>query len=160
MQSIARVVGIGAVRYADLMQNRTSDYVFSWEKTLSLKGNTAPYLLYAVARIYSIFARAGLAPGEAEDNPLPFETETEIALARKMIAFVAVINQTVADLRPHFLCSYLYELAGSFSSFYDRDRVVVDDPGVRARRLILCARTLLILKAGLHLLGLQTLKRM
>ncbi len=159
-KNVARVVGLGAVRYADLMQNRTSDYLFSWDKLLSFDGNTAPYLLYAVARIYSIFRKVELQPGTAEDGASLFTTDTEISLARKLVGFVAVVNQTISDLRPHFLCAYLYELAVTFSTFYKADKVIVDNPDVRARRLLLCARTLRVLETGLHLLGLDTLKRM
>lgn len=159
-RNIACTVGLGAVRYADLSQNRTSDYIFSWPKLLSFEGNTAPYLLYAVARIHSIYRKAELSPGDQEKNPSQFETDTEIALARKLVGFVAVLEQTLGDLRPHYLCSYLFELAGVFSTFYNADRVIVDESPVRARRLILCARTLCILENGLHLLGLKTLERM
>jgi arginyl-tRNA synthetase len=159
-QAIARVVGIGAVRYADLVQNRTSDYVFSWERMLALEGNTAPYLLYAVARIHSIFRRAGVAPGADEAAADAPATDAECALARKLTAFPAALEQTLADLRPHFLCAYLFELAGVFSTFYNADKVIVDDPAIRARRLLLCARTLRVLESGLHLLGLETLERM
>ena len=161
-QEIARVVGLGSVKYADLRQDRTSDYVFAWDKLLALEGNTAPYLLYAVARIYSIF-RKGNVP---VDDPAreaaagALETPTEIALARKLFALPAVLEATVADLRPHFLGTYLHELAGEFSTFYSADRVIVDDPAVQARRLLLCARTLRVLETGLHLLGLETLERM
>ena len=157
---VAAVVGLGAVKYSDLMQNRTSDYVFSWEKMLSFEGNTAPYLLYAVARIYSIFRKAGIQPGDGEARAGNFETDSELALARKLVAFPSVLDQTLGDLRPHFLCIYLYELAGHFSTFYNADRVLVDDASVKARRLLLCARTLSTLECGLHLLGLETLKRM
>lgn len=159
-RNIACTVGLGAVRYADLSQNRTSDYIFSWPKLLSFEGNTAPYLLYAVARIHSIYRKAELSPGDQEKNPSQFETDTEIALARKLVGFVAVLEQTLGDLRPHYLCAYLFELAGVFSTFYNADRVIVDESPLRARRLILCARTLCILETGLHLLGLKTLERM
>ncbi len=157
---IAEIVGVGAVQYADLCQNRSTDYVFSWDKMISLEGNTAPYLLYAVARLYSIFRKADLDPAAPLEGATAFETPTELALARKLVAFPAALNQAATSLRPHFLCTYLYELAGQFSSFYNADKVVVDDPGVRARRLLLCARTLVWLETGLHTLGLRTLQRM
>ncbi len=158
---IASAIGIGALIYADLSQNRTGDYVFAWNKLLSLEGNTAPYLLYAAARIHSIFRKAGI-----DENSLPLEkineleTPEEQYLARKLIAFVPNLNQTTTSLRPHFLCNYLYELAGVFSSFYNNNKVLVDDDAIKARRLLLCHRTLLILETGLHLLGIRTLKRM
>ena len=159
-RSIARVVGVGSVQYADLSQNRSSNYVFSWEKMLSLDGNTAPYLLYAVARIHSIFRKAGVKPGEGETAATPLETPSEIALARQLVKFADAVRLATDTLRPHFLSLYLYELAGEYSSFNNADKVLVDDPAVRARRLLLCARTLLVLETGLDLLGLRTLQRM
>jgi arginyl-tRNA synthetase len=159
-REIATTVGVAAVRYADLAQNRTGDYVFAWDKLLSFDGNTAPYLLYAVARINSIFTKLGEPTAQDEEAASAFETETEIALARKLLGFVSVLNMAIDDLRPHFICTYLFELAGTFSSFYNADRVIVDEPDVRARRLVLCRRTLVILETGLQLLGIQSLKRM
>ncbi|HVU36563.1 MAG TPA: arginine--tRNA ligase [Opitutaceae bacterium] len=162
-RQIAQVVGIGAVQYADLSQNRSSNYVFSWEKMLSLEGNTAPYLLYAIARIHSIFRKAGnITPGSAaaEQAATGLETPTEIALARKLTKFPDALRLASDTLRPHFLSLYLFELAGDYSSFNSADKVLTDDPAVRARRLLLCGRTLLVLETGLHLLGLRTLTRM
>ena len=183
-RSIAETVGIGAVQYADLSQNRSSNYVFSWDKMLALDGNTAPYLLYAVARIHSIFRKAGVdlgpRPSPAATNAAganaaeggrgpraafeaaatPFETPTEIALARKLTKFPDAIRLAGDTLRPHYLCLYLFELASDYSSFNNADKVLVDEPAVRARRLLLCARTLLMLEVGLKLLGLRTLTRM
>ena len=157
-QHIARTVGIAAIRYADLSQNRTLDYAFSWEKLLAFDGNTAPYLLYAVARIHSIFRKA--AAGDATTPPAPLETEAEIALARKLTSFPAALEQACAELRPHFLCTYLYELAGAYSTFNNADKVLVDEPAVRARRLRLCARTAAVLSTGMRLLGIEPLERM
>jgi arginyl-tRNA synthetase len=161
-REIARVVGVGAVQYADLSQNRSSNYVFSWDKMLALDGNTAPYLLYAVTRIHSIFRKLGVAPGDVSTEALAsmLETPAELALARKLVKFPDAIRLATDALRPHFLCLYLYELAGEFSAFYVADKVAVDAAAVRARRLLLCARTLVTLETGLHLLGLRTLTRM
>lgn len=161
-RSISEVIGVGAVQYADLSQNRSSNYVFSWEKMLSFEGNTAPYLLYAVARIHSIFRKAGATAGSHENEAAAsaLETPTEIALARKLVKFPDAVRMATDSLRPHFLGLYLFELAGDYSTFNNADKVLVDDPAVRARRLLLCARTLLMLETGLHLLGLRTLKRM
>ncbi len=161
-RAIARVVGIGSVQYADLAQNRSSDYVFAWDKMISLDGNTAAYLLYAVARIHSIFRKLDLQPADpaAEAGAMPFETPAELALARKLVHFPDALDAATGNLRPHFLCTYLYELAGEFSAFYNADRVSVAEAPVRARRLLLCNRTLLLLETGLQLLGLQTLTRM
>ncbi|MCC5834051.1 MAG: arginine--tRNA ligase [Opitutales bacterium] len=161
-RKIAEAVGLGAIRYIDLSQNRTSDYIFSWERMLSFEGNTAPYLLYAVARIHSILRKAGIQPDQLDELPQGAELESdgEKELARKLVLFPATLDQTLSDLRPHFLGGYLFELAGVFSSFYTANKVLVDDPAVRDRRLMLCQRTLRVLECGLHLLGLKTLERM
>jgi len=161
-RAIAVVVGVGSVQYADLAQNRSSDYLFAWEKMISLEGNTAAYLLYAVARIHSIFRKDGLVPGSApaEAGADGLATPAEIALARKLVKFPDAIRQATDSLRPHFLCLYLYELAGEFSGFYTADKVLVAEPAVRARRLLLCARTALTLETGLRVLGLRLLTRM
>jgi arginyl-tRNA synthetase len=161
-RSIAAIVGVGSVQYADLAQNRSSDYLFAWDKMISLEGNTAAYLLYAVSRIHSIFRKEGLQPGDpaAEAGAGAPATPAEIALARKVLKFADAVRLANDSLRPHFLCLYLYELAGEFSAFYSADKVLVDDPAIRARRLLLCARTVLVLETGLHLLGLRTLTRM
>lgn len=159
---IAEIVGIGSVQYADLSQNRSSDYLFSWDKMISLEGNTAAYLLYAVARIRSIFRKLDATPGDAttESAANAIETSAELALARKLVKFSDAVALATSGMRPHFLGLYLYELAGEFSAFYAADKVAVEDPAVRARRLLLCARTLLVLETGLDLLGLRTVNRM
>ena len=161
LRNIAQTVGVSSIKYADLSTNRTSDYVFSWEKLLAFDGNTASYQLYAATRIQSIFRKVD--PSDLENLELKatvFETNEEIALARKIIEFVGAIQVTIETLRPHMLSTYLYELSGVFSTFISADKVIVDDPGKKARRLILCQRTLLALKAGLSLLGIKTLERM
>lgn len=159
---ISEIVGTGSVQYADLSQNRSSDYLFSWDKMISLDGNTAAYLLYAVARVRSIFRKLEAVPGDpaVESAASPLETPEELSLARKVTKFSDAVALASANLCPHFLCIYLYELAGEFSTFYAANKVAVDDPAVRARRLMLCARTLLMLETGLDLLGLRTVNRM
>jgi arginyl-tRNA synthetase len=157
---VARTVGLGAIRYADLSQNRTSDYLFSWDKMLSFEGNTAPYLLYAVARIHSIFRKANIGKGQTFSDASAFETSEELALARKLLAFPGILDMVLADLRPHVLCTYLFELAGAFSSFYNANKVIIEEPAIRERRLLLCDRTRIILETGLHLLGLETVQKM
>ena len=162
-QKIARVVGIGALRYADLAQNRTSDYVFSWDKMLAFDGNTAPYLLYAVARIYSIFRKIGESPRDytnVDPETMGSLGEAGASLTRKLIAFPVALEQALGELRPHYLCTYLFELAGAFSTFYNADKVIVEAMETRKRRLTLCARTLCILEVGLHLPGIETLESM
>lgn len=161
LQNIASVVGVSAIKYADLSQNRTSDYIFSWEKLLTFEGNTAPYLLYAAARIQSIFRKLDSAALEnLEGKASAFETAEEIALANKILNFVGVLQSTTETLRPHLLCTYLFELAGAYSSFYSANKVIVPEEAVQSRRLLLCQRTLLVLQSGLALLGIPTLPRM
>jgi len=157
---IARTIGVAALRYADLSSNRTADYTFAWEKLLAFEGNTAPYLLYAVVRVRSIFRKTGLAVGQGEEGAADPETPTEVALARKLLAFTAALDQALEELRPHHLCTYLHELASAYGAFYAADSVLVDDPAVKARRLMLCARTAAIMETGLRLLGIEPLERM
>ncbi len=157
---IAPRLGVAALRYADLVSNRTMDYRFSWDKMLAFEGNTAPYLLYQAVRVRSVFRNAGVAAGQGEAGATPPETPGEIALARKLLGFTAALDEASEDLRPHILCTYLHELAGAYSSFYADNKVLVDDPAVRARRLALCARTSALLESGLRLLGIEPLERM
>lgn len=159
-EKISQVVGISALRYADLSQNRSSDYVFQWDKMLAMEGNTAPYLLYAVARIHSIFRKGGFDLNENHASITACESIGELQLARKLIQFPSALTQTLSDLRPHYLCLYLYELAGAFSSFYKSDRIMGEAPDVQKRRLLLSARTLKILTLGLDLLGIPALEKM
>jgi arginyl-tRNA synthetase len=161
-KEIARVVGIGAIKYADLSQNRTNDYIFSWEKMLSFDGNTAPYLLYAVARIHALFRRLEISiDGSHEWQSVTiFSTAEELALARKLIAFPSTIALALVDLRPHHLCTYLHELASEFSSFYNADRLIGEAEDIFERRLLLCRFTLDVLETGLRLLGIETLEKM
>ena len=159
-QRRARIIGIGAVKYADLSQDRTLDYVFSWDKLLAMQGNTAPYLQYAVARISSIFRKLEGDPSSIMEQARPPETEHERSLARKLVFLPLAIEQTLRELKPHFLCTYLYELATCFSSFYNHDKVMVGDPREQGLRLMLCARTKLFLETGLEILGIETLEEM
>lgn len=160
-RSIAEIVGVGSVQYADLSQNRSSDYLFSWDKMLSLEGNTAAYLLYQVARIRSLFRNAGMAPGAEDALADAPATPGEIGLARCLVRFPEALRQAIDGLRPHFLALYLYELSGAYSAFWQGNRVLdAESPAIRARRLLLSARTSLILETGLRLLGLRTLERM
>jgi arginyl-tRNA synthetase len=166
-REIARVVGIGAVKYADLLPNRQSDYVFSWDKLLALNGNTAPYLQYAYARIRSIFRKGGLdgaavagAPGPGANAGVQLQAPEEVALARHLLNFGLVLEAAAEEYRPNFLCNYLYELAGHFTRFYESCPVLKAEPQQRASRLILCDLTARVLKQGLELLGIETLEQM
>ena len=160
-KNIARAVGIGALKYADLSSNRTQDYVFDWDRMLSFEGNTAPYLLYVIARINSLFKKANADDCSFDlEHSFSLETDHECALAKKLIQFPVALEQALSDLRPHFLCTYLFDLAGNFNSFYNQEKVIHEDPKVQSRRLILCQRTQTILKLGLSILGIETVERM
>ena len=158
-REIARVVGIGAVKYADLLPNRQSDYVFSWDKLLALNGNTAPYLQYAYARIRSIF-RKGNEGVPAVPASLKLDAPEELALARHLLNFGLVLEAVADDYRPNFLCNYLYELAGRFTGFYEHCPVLKSEAEQRDRRLILCDLTARVLQQGLAVLGIETLEQM
>jgi len=153
---IARVVGIGAVKYADLLPNRQSDYVFSWDKMLSLQGNTAPNPQYAFTRIRSIFRKAEGEGIGTELNPdaLKLAHESELALAKKLMEFGIVLNQVGEDYRPNLLCNYLFELAGSFSRFFENCPVLKSSDEERSSRLVLCDLTARVLRQGLDVLGI------
>lgn len=160
LRSIARAVGIGAVKYADLSKHRSSDYSFNFELMLSFEGNTAPYLLYAYTRVASIFRKLGKGIDEI-GGQIDLQAEQEQALAARLAQFAEVVNAVAAKGTPHVLCSYLYELAGLFSSFYEHCPILAaEDEAVQHSRLRLAALTGRTLKQGLELLGLETLERM
>ncbi len=160
---IARVVGIGAVKYADLSQNRINDYVFSWPKMLAMQGNTAPYLQYAYVRIRSIFRKGAEKNGGAlsvERGSVMLADPAEADLAKFILRFPEAIELATEDYRPNFICSYLYELAGKFSVFYERCPVLKAEEPARASRLLLCQLTAEVLRRGLDLLGIETIEQM
>jgi arginyl-tRNA synthetase len=158
---IARVVGLGAVKYADLLPNRQSDYVFSWDKMLALQGNTAPYLQYAYARIKSIFRKAmGTSNIEHRTSNIELTALEEIALARHLLNFGLALEAVAEEYRPNFLCNYLFELAGKFTSFYENCPVLKADDSTRASRLALCDLTARVLKQGLDVLGIEIIEQM
>ena len=157
-KEIARVVGIGAVKYADLLPNRQSDYVFSWDKMLALQGNTAPYLLYAYARIKSIFRKA---EGRMQNAEIKVTAPQEITLANHLLNFGITLEAVAEEFRPNFLCNYLFELAGKFTGFYENCPVLkADDAVTRDSRLALCDLTARVLKQGLETLGIETVEQM
>lgn len=159
-REIARIVGLGAVKYADLSPNRQSDYVFSWSKMLALSGNTAPYLQYAYARIQSIFRKGNFQPGQCAGKVQLREAQ-EIALARHLLNFGLILEAAAEEYRPNFLCNYLYELAGHFTAFYENCPVLkAEDEQVKASRLVLCLLTGAVLKQGLEVLGIEVLEQM
>jgi arginyl-tRNA synthetase len=157
-ERVANVLGVDSVKYVDLLSNRTNDYVFSWDKMLSFDGNTAAYLLYAVARIKSILRKCD---ANLEDVSADYlSSDEERNLVRKLTYFPIILSQAVADLRPHHICTYLFELTVEYSSFYNANRVLGEAPNVVSRRLAIILRTLSVLETGMHLLGLETLERM
>jgi arginyl-tRNA synthetase len=160
LQAIAEAVGIGAVKYADLSTARDSEYVFDWDRMISFKGNTGPYLQYAAARIRSIFRKAGLAPEQAA-APIVVVEPAERALAMKLLGFGAAVSSVAEAAEPHRLCTYLFEVASLFTTFYELCPVLkAAEESARASRLALCALTLRVLVTGLGLLGVPVPERM
>jgi arginyl-tRNA synthetase len=157
---IARIIGLGAVKYADLLPNRQGDYVFSWEKMLSFQGNTAPYLQYSYVRIRSIFRKAADLPVTSNQSPVTFTEPAELALAKKIAQFGEIVPTILDDYRPNLLCNYLYELAGAFHSFFENCPVLKAEESVRNSRLLLCDTAARVLAKGLDLLGIGVPERM
>jgi arginyl-tRNA synthetase len=154
-EAIAHAVGIGAVKYSDLSKERTSDYVFSWDKMLSLDGNTAPYLQYVYARIQSIYRKAKEQGALADAQKMKLESPFELGLAKHILQISDVVDLVARDLKPHFLCTYLYELATKFSGFYENCPVLQSAEPTRTSRLALCGLTAMTMKLGLDLLGIE-----
>ncbi|MDF1822702.1 MAG: arginine--tRNA ligase [Alcanivoracaceae bacterium] len=160
LAQIARTVGIASVKYADLSKHRSSDYIFDLERMLSFEGNTAPYLLYAYTRVASVFRKAGLDP-QTLDAPLRLQEDQEQALGNHLSQFAETLALVADKGEPHLLCTYLYELAGLFSSFYEHCPILsAQDDDTRDSRLQLAWLTARTLKQGLALLGIETLERM
>ena len=160
-REIARVVGLAAVKYADLLPNRQSDYAFNWDKMLAFTGNTAPYLLYAYSRIKSIFRKLG--PGEYQIQPgaIHLAAPEELVLAKHLLNFGLALEGVAEEYRPNFLCNYLYELAGKFTSFYEHCPVLkAEDAATRDSRLALCDLTARVMQRGLTVLGIETIEQM
>src|SRR5205809_6332878 len=155
---IAEKIGIGAVKYADLSQYRTTDYIFSWDKMLSLHGNTAPYLQNAYVRIRSIFRKADEAPPKIDE--LIFGEPAEINLAKRVCHFAEIVPQVLNGFRPNILANYLFELANSFHGFYEACPVLKSEEPARSSRLALCDLTARVLQRGLDLLGIKVPERM
>lgn len=158
---VAKVVGISAVKYADLSQNRTSSYVFSFDKMLALQGNTAPYMLYAYVRIQGISRKGDINFEQlGTDAKILLQEETELVLAKHLLNLSEVLNEVEQDLLPNRLCQYLYELSQKFNQFYDQCPVLKANEPQRTSRLVLCDLTARTLKLGLSLLGISVLERM
>jgi arginyl-tRNA synthetase len=157
---IAKIIGLGAVKYADLLPNRQGDYVFSWEKMLSFQGNTAPYLQNAYVRIRAIFRKAGNSPVTSHQSPVTFTESAEFALVKKLAHFGEVLPSILDDYRPNLLCNYLFELANAYHSFYEACPVLKADEPARSSRLALSDTTARVLAKGLDLLGIGVPERM
>jgi arginyl-tRNA synthetase len=160
INEVSRVVGISAVKYADLSQNRTSNYIFSYDKMLDLKGNTAPYMLYVYARIHGISRKGNINFKELGNNAVFFQHETELTLAKYLLQLDEVISNVEVELLPNRLCEYLFELSQKFNQFYDRCPILQAEEPQRTSRLVLCDLTARTLKLGLSLLGIPVLERM
>ncbi|MFM7784812.1 MAG: arginine--tRNA ligase [Gammaproteobacteria bacterium] len=159
---LARIVGIGAVKYADLSKARTSDYVFSWSQMLSFEGNTAPYIQYACTRVSSLLRRAGVDTLAPSTDAIALEVAEERALALKLLQFGEALAAVTEDAWPHLLCAYLYELSGLLMRFYEACPVLREDvpAATRRSRLALAAVTGRTLRQGLDLLGIEVPERM
>lgn len=160
LDEVARVVGIGAIKYNDLSRDRVSDIQFDLDKALALEGNTAPYMQYAYARLRSIARRAAADAGTTPVVPLTVREPAERALGRKLLDYPGVVEAVAKTARPHQLCEYLFELAGAVSVFYNEVPVLKAEPAERASRLQLLDRVAATLKHGLGLLGIEVPERM
>ncbi|MBV7387673.1 arginine--tRNA ligase [Pasteurellaceae bacterium TAE3-ERU1] len=160
LDDVINAVAIGAVKYADLSKNRTTDYVFDWDNMLSFEGNTAPYMQYAYTRIHSIFAKSGIKPEQVQGE-IHINEDKERALLLKLLQFEEAVAVVARDGTPHVLCGYLYELAGIFSQFYEQCPILSsEDDAVKASRLQLAALAQRTLKQGLELLGIEVVNKM
>jgi arginyl-tRNA synthetase len=165
-EKIANAVGIGAVKYADYSNNRTSDYIFSFDKMLAMDGNTAPYMQYAYARVKSIGRKGqerdiNVEKELKELKEVYFKKPPELELAKQLIRYSEAFNSAIADFKPNFLTGYLYELAQKFSAFYNTCPVLDAPPKIRPSRLLLCNLTARTIRHGLeNLLGIKVLEQM
>ena len=158
---VAQVVGLSSVKYADLSQNRTSNYVFSYDKMLALQGNTAPYLLYAYVRVQGISRRGEIDFANLGENvKIGLTEEAELTLAKHLLSLSEVLDTVAAELLPNRLCQYLFELSQKFNQFYEQCSVLKAEEPQRTSRLMLCDLSARTLKLGLSLLGIQVLERM
>jgi arginyl-tRNA synthetase len=160
---VAERVGIGAIKYADLAHNRTSDYKFSYDKMLAMNGNTAAYMQYSYARVRSIFDKGGVNVIQLRDaeGAISLDNPAERALAVALLQFSEALDRVVADYRPNLLTDYLYDLASKYAIFFENCPVLkADNDELRTSRLLLCDLTARTLGRGLELLGIQVVERM
>jgi arginyl-tRNA synthetase len=158
---VARMIGIGAVKYSDLSTDRVKDYIFDWDRMLSFDGNTAPYLQYAHARICSIFRRAEIDRSSVRGVAPQLADPRERSLALRILRFDSAVWEMIDTLSPHKLCTYLFDLATDFTSFYEHCPVLkADDESTRLSRLMLCDATARTMEQGLALLGIRAPEQM
>ncbi|WP_323116853.1 arginine--tRNA ligase [Klebsiella quasivariicola] len=161
LENLAKVVGIGAVKYADLSKNRTTDYVFDWDNMLAFEGNTAPYMQYAYTRVLSVFRKAGIDENALIDAPVVIAEDREAQLAARLLQFEETLSVVAREGTPHVMCAYLYDLAGLFSGFYEHCPILsAESEETRNSRLKLALLTAKTLKLGLDTLGIETVERM
>lgn len=161
LETLAKVVGMGAVKYADLSKSRTTDYIFDWDNMLAFEGNTAPYMQYAYTRVLSVFRKANIDETELLKAPVVIGEDREAQLAARLLQFEETLNVVARDGTPHVMCSYLFDVAGLFSGFYEHCPILsADSIEVRNSRLKLALLTAKTLKLGLDTLGIETVERM
>ncbi len=161
LEKLANAVGIGAVKYADLSKNRTTDYVFDWDNMLAFEGNTAPYMQYAYTRVLSVFRKAGIDESALSAAPVVISEDREAQLAARLLQFEETLSVVAREGTPHVMCAYLYDLAGLFSGFYEHCPILsAESEETRNSRLKLALLTAKTLKLGLDTLGIETIERM
>lgn len=161
LEKLANAVGIGAVKYADLSKNRTTDYIFDWDNMLAFEGNTAPYMQYAYTRVLSVFRKANIDESVLANAPVTITEDREAQLAARLLQFEETLSVVARDGTPHVMCTYLYDLAGLFSGFYEHCPILsAESEAVRNSRLKLAQLTAKTLKLGLETLGIETVERM
>ncbi|AGB77755.1 arginyl-tRNA synthetase [Enterobacteriaceae bacterium strain FGI 57] len=161
LEKLANAVGIGAVKYADLSKNRTTDYIFDWDNMLAFEGNTAPYMQYAYTRVLSVFRKAGIEESELLNATVEIKEDREAQLAARLLQFEETLNVVAREGTPHVMCAYLYDLAGLFSGFYEHCPILsAESESIRNSRLKLALLTAKTLKTGLDTLGIETVERM
>jgi arginyl-tRNA synthetase len=160
LADLARKIGVGAIKYADLSSDRVKDYVFDYDRMLAFEGDTAAYVMYACARSRSIFRKGAVDQGEASGADIVIEHPAEHALAAALLRFGSVVRQVGESLEPHRLCGYLFEVAGLYATFYGACPVLQAEGAARRSRLALCELTSRVLQRGLDLLGIEVPARM
>ncbi len=161
LEKLANAVGIGAVKYADLSKNRTTDYIFDWDNMLAFEGNTAPYMQYAYTRVLSVFRKADIDEQALASAPVIISEDREAQLAARLLQFEETLTVVAREGTPHVMCVYLYDVAGLFSGFYEHCPILsAENDAVRNSRLKLAQLTAKTLKLGLDTLGIETVERM